>query len=455
MQALRTKEKVSYAFGDFSSCLIWQTMSVYLLYYCTNIAGIDTASAVTIISISKILDGISDIFMGFIIDRTRSRFGKVRPYLLTMSAPLAISLVLLFSVPAAFSLKAKLVWVFVCYNLVTTVFYTAMNVPYCSMHCFLTDDSQERSRLSILRLIFAYTAQVIINGTMLILVRTFGGSVDAPSGWTLSTILIGAAAFALAQVCFLGTRERVGQDTENKPKVPIKTSLRSVFFNHYLVLLLLCTLMSFLPNALVGSASAYYAQYILEDVDAVGLITNATTASQVLSLIFLAPFLLNRFPKHWIYFFGSLAAALSFFLSFLVPRQLTALLIFNAVKGVAYGITGPMLTGMIADAIDYGEWKFRVNSAGFGNAMSQCLVKFGIGIATALLGFILGLGGFDPSLAEQTAGAQRALILSYTVIPALFFTVSTIVMLFYRLDKQYPRIAAELKERRESQKKTD
>ena len=102
MTALKTREKTGYALGDFACCLIWQSISVYLLYYCTNIAGVDTASAVRIISISKILDGLSDIVMGFIIDRTKSRFGKVRPYLLTMGAPLSISAILLFSVPAGF-----------------------------------------------------------------------------------------------------------------------------------------------------------------------------------------------------------------------------------------------------------------------------------------------------------------------------------------------------------------
>ena len=442
------KEKVSYAFGDFACCLIWQSISVYLLYYCTNVAGVDTASAVRIISVSKILDGLSDIVMGFIIDRTKSRFGKVRPYLLTMGAPLSISAVLLFSVPAAFSLQAKLVWIFVCYNLVTTVFYTALNVPYCSMHAFLTDDSDERSRLSIIRLVFAFSSQVLVNASMLFLVRSLsGGSVTSPAGWSRAMILVGAVAFALTQVTFWNTKERVGRATPEK--IPLKDSIKTVFLNPYLDLLLATTMFSFFPVAITGSVSTYYAQYVLDNVDSVGLLNNAVTAAQVLSLIFITPRLLNRFPKRRIYLFGTLLSFCSYLLCAFVPRSLPGLMVLNVLKGVGYAATGPMLTAMIADAIDYSEWKWGINSQGFGNAMSQCLIKFGIGIATALLGAILGAGGFNPELAVQSPDAQKAIIAAYTYIPAIFYAGTFILVFLNRLDKIYPKIAEELKKRRE------
>lgn len=464
MEKLSVREKVSYSFGDFASCLIWQSISVYFLYFCTNVAGLETATAVTIISVSKILDGLSDIAMGFVVDRTKSRFGKVRPYLLYMSAPLAVSTVLLFSVPMGFSLHAKMIWMMVFYNLVTTVFYTAMNVPYCSLHCFMTDDSEERGRLSIMRLLFAFAAQVLINGGMLWLVRLMGGSVTSPRGWTWAMIIIGAAAFALAQVCFLNTKERVasvgktaesaseaaeGAGKANIAKVPLKDSVRSIFGNPYMLILLSVTLLSLLPGAITNGASAYYAQYILGKVEAVGLITSVATIAQVLALLLLAPWLLKKFSKKHIYLGGLILSFLSFIFCALVPRSLPALLALNFVKGIAMGISGPMLTAMIADAIDYSEWKFGFNSAGFGNAMNQALVKFGIGIATALLGVILDAGGFDPNLAAQTAEAERALIGAYTYIPAAFYAASIGFMLLYRLEKIYPKIAAELKARRD------
>ena len=326
MEKLSVREKVSYSFGDFASCLIWQSISVYFLYFCTNVAGLETATAVTIISVSKIFDGLSDIAMGFVVDRTKSRFGKVRPYLLYMSAPLAVSTVLLFSVPMGFSLHAKMIWMMVFYNLVTTVFYTAMNVPYCSLHCFMTDDSEERGRLSIMRLLFAFAAQVLINGGMLWLVRLMGGSVTSPRGWTWAMIIIGAAAFALAQVCFLNTKERVasvgktaesaseaaeGAGKANIAKVPLKDSVRSIFGNPYMLILLSVTLLSLLPGAITNGASAYYAQYILGKVEAVGLITSVATIAQVLALLLLAPWLLKKFRKKQIYLGGLILSFLS------------------------------------------------------------------------------------------------------------------------------------------------
>ena len=444
---LSVREKAGYATGDFASCLIWQSISIYLLYYCTKVAGIETAAAVSILSISKLIDGCTDILMGFIVDRTKTRFGKVRPYLLAMGLPLAVSSVLLFSVPGSLSAHGKLIWIFVCYNLVTSVCYTALNVPYSSMHCFLTDDTNERSQLSIIRLIFAFAAQVLINAAMFTMVRKLGGGDLADqSGWTHALIVIGGTAFILALVTFFNTKERVSGDTAER--VPVKSSLISVLRNKYLVTLLAATLATFTAGSLYAGASAYYAQFILKNVDATGMITNAVTAAQVLSLIFVVPILVRKLPKHLIYRGGSIILAVSYLATWLWPEKLHAILALNVLKGIAQGGTGAMLYAMCADAIDYGEWKFGISSAGLGTAMVQCLGKFGMGLGTAILGVILESRGFVASLAEQTASGRSALIAVYTWIPGLLMVLAWGIMAAYKLDREYPRIITELQERR-------
>ena len=447
---LKAREKNGYATGDFACCLIWQSISIYLLYYCTNVAGIETAAAVSILSISKLIDGCTDILMGFIVDRTRSRFGKVRPYLLTMGLPLAASTVMLFTVPQSFSVHGKLVWIFVAYNLVTTVFYTALNVPYSSMHCFLTDDSAERSRLSILRLIFAFASQVLINAVVFTLVRKLGdGNVNDQDGWNRAMIVIGAACFALTLVTFFSTKERVsGGATSGERRVTVRASLGSILRNRYLLILLAATLSTFTAGALYSGSAAYYAQFILHNVDATGLITNAVTAAQVLSLIFIVPFLIKRFEKHLLYRTGAVMLAVCYLTSYIRPDNLTLLLTLNAVKGAAQGATGSMLYAMCADAVDYGEWKTGVSSAGLGIAMVQCLGKFGMGLGTALLGFILGRGGFVATAAAQDAAGQAALVAAYTWIPGIFMVLTWAIMAGYRLDREYPTIIRELQQRR-------
>ncbi len=447
---LKRTEKVGYATGDFACCLIWQILSLYLLYYCTNIVGIDSVAAVSIISVVHILDGFTDVLMGFLIDRTRSRFGKVRPYILTMGLPLAVSVCFLFSVPAGLSPDGKIVWIFIFYNLSTTVFYTALNVPYSSMHCFLTDDSAERSRLSILRLIFAFAAQVVINASVLPLVRLLGnGDLLSQAGWTRSVIIIGVCAFGLTLFTFFSTRERV---TENRNggdgKVSVRASLRSIFHNSCLLLLLAATFFVYMTMSMVSGSAAYYAQFVLHRVDAVGLITNALTGAQVLSLMLISPILIRHFQKRQIYLAGSVLLVAAYLCSAIQPENLTLLLILNGFKGLANGATGPMVYAMCADAVDYGEWKDGFSSAGLGTAMVQCVGKLGMAAGTMVLGVILNSGGFVASAASQTAQGQNALISVYTWVPGIFLAFSGLIMFFYRLDRRYPEIIEDLRKRR-------
>ena len=449
MEALRIREKVGYAMGDFASCLIWQTISVYLLFYFTNVAGVEQDAAVTILFVSKIIDGVTDILMGFVIERTHTRFGKVRPYLLTMGLPLAVCTVLLFSVPASLSAHMRLVWIFVCYNLVTSVFYTAMNVPYSSMHNYLTDDSMERSRLSILRLIFAYASQVLINALTLVLVRVFGGGTETSQiGWTRSMMVIGTACFLLLLVTFFNTRERVGGDAAGKERPTARVSAKSILHNRYLLLLLGAALFSYAALALNSGAAAYYAQSVLRDVNATGALTNASTVAQILGLIFVVPVLLRRFPKHTIYQAGIAAMSVSCLLSRLAPASLPLLMTMNAIKGLALGATSSMLYAMAADAVDWGEYKTGVRAAGLGTALLQCMGKFGMGLGTALMGAVLSAGGYAAKAADQTPKALHALISVYTVIPGVILAVSLCAMFAYKLDAVYPEIVKALRERR-------
>ena len=450
MQALRVREKVGYAFGDFASCLIWQTISIYLLFCFTNVAGVEQGAAMAIISASKIIDGLTDILMGFIIERTRTRFGKVRPYLLTMGLPLAVSLVMLFSVPASMGNHGKLIWIFVSYNMVTSVFYTALNVPYSGMHNFLTDDSMERSRLSILRLIFAYAAQTLINSITLLLVRGLGdGTETGQAGWTGAMIVIGTASFALALVTFFTTRERVGSSEDEAGRPSARVAMRSILRNRYLLLLLAAMLFSFTANALGSGAAAYYAESVLRDVDATAHLTNASTIAMVLGLIFIVPFVLKRFSKRAIYQTGIAAMALAGLLSSVAPDSLPLLVVMNAVKGLAMGATSSMIYAMFADAVDWGEYHTGIRTAGLGTGLLQCMGKFGIALGTALMGMVLAAGGYSAGAETQTDGGLAALIAVYTWIPGVILILSLGIMFGYTLDRYYPEVARKLRERRE------
>ena len=199
-------ERFSYGCGDFGCNIIYTAMSAFLLFYYTDYAGVSAFAVGSIMMVSRFFDGISDIIMGVIVDRTKSRFGKARPWLLRMCIPFAISGILLFSVPVSWSSAPKLVYVFITYNLVSTVIYTAINVPYSALNALMTQDPYERSVLSIFRNLLATAGTLTINTFTLPLVEYFG---NTPSAWTKTFMVFGFLSVAAFLINFLGTRERV------------------------------------------------------------------------------------------------------------------------------------------------------------------------------------------------------------------------------------------------------
>ena len=199
-------ERFSYGCGDFGCNIIYTAMSAFLLFYYTDYAGVNAFAVGTIMMVSRFFDGISDVIMGVIVDRTRSKYGKARPWLLRMCVPFALSGILLFSVPTSWASAPKLVYVFITYNLVSTVIYTAINVPYSALNALMTQDPYERSVLSIFRNLLATAGTLTINTFTLPLVEYFGNNTSA---WTKTFCVFGLLAVAAFLINFFGTKERV------------------------------------------------------------------------------------------------------------------------------------------------------------------------------------------------------------------------------------------------------
>lgn len=202
----RFVERFSYGCGDFGCNIIYTSMTAFLLFYYTDYAGVSAAAVGTIMLVSRVFDGISDIIMGVIVDRTKSRFGKARPWLLRMCIPFAVSGILLFSVPTGWAQTPKLVYVFITYNLASTIIYTAINVPYSTLNALMTQDPYERSVLSIFRNLLATAGTLIINTFTLPLVEFFGNNASA---WTKTFCVLGLLSVVAFLINFFGTKERV------------------------------------------------------------------------------------------------------------------------------------------------------------------------------------------------------------------------------------------------------
>ena len=449
-------ERIGYGIGNYGMAWVNGIMSALFMIYLTNVSFVDAGVAGTIIALSKVFDGISDLIMGGIVDHTKSKHGKARIWLVRMCIPLAVSTLLLFCIPASMTGFIKYVYIFIMYNLVNAVFYTAMYVPYTSMNYLMTQNDFDRGLLGNMNMIFQTLANITMNTFFLTWLNKFGdGDIYTQKAWTKAFMIVGIIVIAASILCFFGTKARVknmekqsGGEKEEK-SVPARKAVKSLFQNKYWVLMTVCMFLIFFVIVMYAVAAAYYAQYVLGDIGFYTPINNALSIAQF-GIMFLTPAFMKKFGKHRTYQVGLIAMMAGFAGTGLCGTNLPLLIFFNAVKGVGLGAAGGMAFGMVSDTIEYGEWKTGVVAVGMGNAGVSTAQKLGLGLGQAVMGWILAAGGFDAAKAVQSAGAQSAISFCYNWIPVICVALCSVLMLFYRLDKELPVIRTEMAKRNSS-----
>jgi GPH family glycoside/pentoside/hexuronide:cation symporter len=257
-QKLAFKEKISYGFGDLASVLYWQTFMLYFTYFYTDVFIIPLASAATLFLVSRIWDGFNDPMMGMIADRTKTRWGKFRPYLLWLCVPFAIAGVFTFTVPN-FGPTGKLIWAYATFNALMML-YTAINIPYTALLGVISADSKERTTVSSVKFLFAFLAGTIISFTLLPMTKALGGGNDA-RGWQSSFVVYGIAAVIFFLIAFKGTRERVQPPKTQKSSV--KRDVFELITNGPWLILLATTITFILFVAVRGSVTVHYFKYVI------------------------------------------------------------------------------------------------------------------------------------------------------------------------------------------------
>lgn len=443
---LTVLERIGYGMGDYSGNLVYSAISAFLLVYYTDVIGASAAAAASIIAVSKIFDGISDLIMGYIIDHTHSKWGKARPWIARLCIPLAVCTVLMFSVPASFVGTAQLVYMFLTYNLVSTIFYTGINVPYATMNGLMTTNQYERGLLGNFRNLFATAGTMTINTVVLKMTASFGGGDQySQKGWTITISILMVVFVIINLFMFAVCKERVVQNQESgsgKEKLSFIKGLKGLFTNKYWVLIVLATFsMYFMMSCFYGSA-VYFAQYNMGDVSQFTSVSNFLSLSQIL-MLFVTPFLMKKLKKRQLFLGGMSLAAVGFLLSGLTVNP-TVICVTSVIKGIGFACGGATMFGMLQDAITYGEWQNGFGTAGMGNAASSFCTKVGSGIGTAALGWILAAGGFDAAASVQSASALGAINWSFAFIPVVTTVISVVCMIFFDLDKKYDGIVADL-----------
>lgn len=335
-------ERIGYGIGDYSANLIYASISAFLLLYYTNVVGASAAMAASVIAVSKIFDGISDLIMGVIVDRTHSRFGKARPWILRLCVPFAVASVLMFSVPDSLTGKGMFIYMFLTYNLVSTIFYTGINVPYAALNGLMTTDPYERGLLGNFRMILSTAGTMTVNTYVLKMVKQLGdGDQWNQAGWTKVYIIIGIATIVLNLFTFFTCKERVVENQENgqgekTENVPILKSLKGLFTNKYWILMLITlVVMYFMMSCFYGSA-AYFVQYVMGDLDNYAKISNALSMAQMITM-FCTPFVIKKLSKRNTLLLGAAIQIVGFVGTGLGGTSVSVQMIMSAVKGVGFG----------------------------------------------------------------------------------------------------------------------
>lgn len=427
---LSLKEKIGYSLGDTASHFVWDMVGFWLLFFYTDIYGISAAAAGTIMLIARFWDMAIDPVIGIVSDRTKSRWGKFRPYILFGAIPYALLAVLTFTTPDLGE-AGKIVYAGATYVLLMTA-YACINLPYSALGAVMSADTYERAGLNTYRFIAGFIGQFIVTGLALTLANFFGGGNKA-QGFQYTVVLFAALSLIFFFITFKATKERVQPPKEQKNS--LKEDLRNLFKNRAWVILAIVGIVSFIMFAMQNAAIAYYFKYYLGREDNVQLFNVVGTIALIVALPLSKP-LAKRFGNKNVFIGSSLISGLFFMLIYLPGiENITTIYVFNIIAKMAYAPAVPLLWTMIADSADYGEWKTGRRATGLYFSAAVFAQKAGWGIGAAIAGWILTFSQFVPNV-EQTETAITGIKLLVSVIPGILYMSCAIFMIFYNIDQK-------------------
>ena len=451
-------EKLAYSFGDFASSMFWKLFSMFLLFFYTDVFGISAAAVGTMFLVTRIWDALNDPMMGLIADRTQTRWGKFRPYLLFVAVPFAIIGVLTFTVPDL-DASGKLIYAYITYTLMMMV-YTAVNVPYASLMGVMTSNPDERTSLASFRFIGAFSGGLFVTATANYLVDYFGKGGNTAAGYQYTIAVYAVLAALFFVLTFAGTKERLKPAPEQQSS--LREDLKDIAKNRPWFIMLGAAISVLIFNSLRDGAILFYFKYYIKDqtVSILGEsynFTQAGMASAYMSIwlgtniigVLLAKPISARIGKKKTFLLSVLLSAiLSFALFFLQPHQIGLIFALNVLIGIAAGIVLPLIWSMYADIADYSEWKTGRRATGLIFSSSSMSQKFGWTLGGALTGWLLAGFGFEANM-EQSAESLLGIRLIISVLAGAGALLAAAFIYFYRLDETLmEQVGADLEAKR-------
>ena len=461
-ERLSVGEKVGYSLGDLAANLIFQTFFTFLAFFYTDVYKIPAGTASAIIFWGGVFGGvIFNPIMGLIADRTNTRWGKFRPWILWTAVPFGVFSLLAFSTPDLGE-QGKIYYAAITYTLLVTI-YAANNLPYAALSGVLTGNMSERNSLSSYRFVAVMIAQFVIQVLLLPLVLALGDG-DQAAGFRKAMMgfaIIGTIFFIIT---FLSTKERIVPTAEQKSTV--KQDLVDLFRNKPWLLMLAVIVLVFINLALKGGSYIYYFQYYVDRAaltqflegfgfhgDPVstgfGIFNGGGIIFMIVGIGFTRK-LADRFGKRNVFSAGLFASTL-FLLAFVFfpPDAIGAMVLSQILHGFFYGITIPLLWAMIADVADYSEWKNNRRATAIVFSAMILGLKFGLAVGGALVAKLLDVYGYVPDAAVQSPEVVRGVKLAISVYASIPFLICCVVLFFYEINKAMEsRIESELAQRR-------
>lgn len=482
---LSFREKLGYGLGDTACHFAWDMAGMFLFFFFTDVYGISAAMAGTIMLVARVWDAISDPLIGIISDRTNTKYGKFRPYLIWFAVPMGVSLVLLFTTPN-FDETGKIVYAMSMYLLLSTT-YTAVNLPFSALSGVMTADSAERTELNQYRFFLGFIGMFIVSFTMvfknnLIMddVLAFAQSIDLPqqalafiqeanwgearlldttgqlkdvivqnerSAFQTIAIVLAVVGTVLLVISFLLTKERIkppaGQESN------LKEDLKNVFGVQAWLILFILGIITFVLINIQGAVINQYFKYYVGDENQATVLYTATTVSLIIGVLLATP-LTKRFEKRTVYLVCSAISGLLTIALFIPGKDDFYMLhTINILSKIAIAPTIPLLWAMIADTADFSEWKNNRRATGLFFSATTFAQKIGGGIAVGLAGWLLTMANYDGAAVQQTEESILAIKMSFSVIPGVLYLLTAALLFWYKLDdKTVEKIKLELIERR-------
>ncbi len=468
-------EKVGYALGDAASNFYWKTFEFFIIFFYTDVFGISAAAVGTMMLVTRVVDAFFDPLMGVLADRTHTRWGHFRPWLLWGALPLAGAGVLTFTTPGLGG-GAKLVYAYATYG-VLMLLYSLVNIPYSALMGVMTPRSKERTALASFRFIGAFSVAVLVQYCTPSLAQWFGLSAelraqhpfwsapvtwiqwflskeflalpsDPVRGWQLTLVLYGVVAAVLFLLCFATTRERVAPPADQSPN--LRRDLKDLFTSRAFGVMFGTTVVMITSFVLKGSVSAYYFKYFVQRNDLLGpfLVSNALA---FLAAVVLAPSVAKRFDKKALFMASVGLGGLVICGFWFVPAEAIGWM-FGLQIGSSFiiGFNSPLLWAMFADTADDAEWRLSRRNTGLVFASAIFGTKVGLAVGAWVTGILLTAFGYVANT-DQTPQALLGIRLSMSLLPGVLLVAAAALMKAYPLDDTLmARIERELKARKEA-----